>query len=206
MKKNDTIKRVKFIARQTKGYAKMVGRLINDVMHPAIKSKEEVLEKLTTTPSVEDIVKIFNELHNKVVPSLEMGVDYKVYNQENKYGHSIIYFFDNENDELPEDELSKVWDILNNEKEAHISDLVLVINTYAGPQYFIWLAEGKNGSGDFVDDDMKLVVRFLDRLKENGVAWRSVTSLNNDIPDDLSDWIITFTFKDLEKDGEVEQQ
>ena len=114
MKKNDTIKRVKFIAKQTKGYAKMVGRLINDVMHPAIKSKEEVLEKLTTTPSVEDIVKIFNELHNKVVPSLEMGVDYKVYNQENKYGHSIIYFFDNENDELPEDELSKVWDILNN--------------------------------------------------------------------------------------------
>ena len=46
----------------------------------------------------------------------------------------------------------------------------------------------------------------MDRLKENGVAWRSVTSLNNDIPDDLSDWIITFTIKDLEKNGEVEQQ
>lgn len=204
MKKNDTIKRIKFIASQTNGYAKMVGRLIKDVMCPAIKSKEEVVEMLSTTASAEDFMKILNALHNKVLPTIEEGVDYKTYYQENKYGHKVVYFIDNETDELPEDDLNNIFNILNNENKAHISDLILAINTQNGIQYFLGVFEGKNGSGDFVDDDMKAVIGFLDRLKENGVTWRSVTSLNNDIADDLSDWIITFTFYELE-DGKTKQ-
>lgn len=204
MKKNDTIKRIKFIAKQTGGYVKMVGRLISDVMNPAIKSKEEVLEILSTTASAEDFMKILNALHNKVLPTIEEGVDYKTYYQENKYGHKVVYFIDDETDELPEDDLNNIFSILNNENKVHISDLILAINTPNGIQYFLGMFEGKNGSGDFVDDDMKTVVGFLDRLKENGVTWRSVTSLNNDIADDLSDWVITFTFYELE-DDKVEQ-
>lgn len=204
MKKNDTIKRIKFIASQTNGYAKMVGRLIKDVMCPAIKSKEEVVEMLSTTASAEDFMKILNALHNKVLPTIEEGVDYKTYYQENKYGHRVVYFIDNETDELPEEDLNNIFNILNNENKAHISDLILAINTPNGIQYFLGVFEGKNGSGDFVDDDMKTVIDFLDRLKENGVTWRSVTSLNNDIADDLSDWIITFTFYELE-DGKTKQ-
>lgn len=204
MKKNDTIKRIKFIASQTNGYAKMVGRLIKDVMCPAIKSKEEAVEMLSTTASAEDFMKILNALHNKVLPTIEEGVDYKTYYQENKYGHRVVYFIDNETDELPEEDLNNIFNILNNENKAHISDLILAINTPNGIQYFLGVFEGKNGSGDFVDDDMKTVIDFLDRLKENGVTWRSVTSLNNDIADDLSDWIITFTFYELE-DGKTKQ-
>lgn len=204
MKKNDTIKRIKFIASQTNGYAKMVGRLIKDVMCPAIKSKEEAVEMLSTTASAEDFMKILNALHNKVLPTIEEGVDYKTYYQENKYGHKVVYFIDNETDELPEDDLNNIFNILNNENKAHISDIILAINTPNGIQYFLGVFEGKNGSGDFVDDDMKAVIGFLDRLKENGVTWRSVTSLNNDIADDLSDWIITFTFYELE-DGKTKQ-
>lgn len=204
MKKNDTIKRIKFIASQTNGYAKMVGRLIKDVMCPAIKSKEEAVEMLSTTASAEDFMKILNALHNKVLPTIEEGVDYKTYYQENKYGHRVVYFIDNETDELPEEDLNNIFNILNNENKAHISDIILAINTPNGIQYFLGAFEGKNGSGDFVDDDMKAVIGFLDRLKENGVTWRSVTSLNNDIADDLSDWIITFTFYELE-DGKTKQ-
>lgn len=202
MKKNDTIKRIKFIVKQTVGYAKMVGRLINDVMNPAIKSKEEVLEMLSTTATAEDFMKILNALHNKVLPTLEEGVDYKTYYQENKYGHKVVYFIDDEADELPNDDLDNIFNILNSENKAHISDLILAINTTNGVQYFLGMFEGKNGKGDFVDDDMKTIVGFLDRLKENGVTWRTVTSLNNDIADDLSDWIITFTFYELE-DGKT---
>ena len=53
--------------------------------------------------------------------------------------------------------------------------------------------EGKNGSGDFVDDDMKNVIKCLDVMKEAGAGWRCVTDVVIDIPDDVSDWAITFT-------------
>jgi hypothetical protein len=60
-------------------------------------------------------------------------------------------------------------------------------------QYFFLINEGKNGSGDFVDDDMKNVVKYLDEMKEAGATWRTITDLVNDIVDDVSTWAITFT-------------
>ena len=113
MKKNDTIKRIKFISTQTKGYMKMVGRMIKDVMNPAIKSKEQVLEMLNTTASVEDFFKILDELHNRVMPSLEADVDYKRYDTSN--GPTIIYFFDDDADCLTKEEIDKVCELFKNE-------------------------------------------------------------------------------------------
>ena len=59
-------------------------------------------------------------------------------------------------------------------------------------QYFMKINQGKNGNGDFVNDDMKSVIRILDALEEKGATWRNVTDLKNDIVDDLSNWVITF--------------
>ena len=70
---------------------------------------------------------------------------------------------------------------------------VFVIRVYGKYQYYFRIHEGKNGSGDFVDDDMKNVVKYLDEMKEAGASWRTITDLANDIVDDVSTWAITFT-------------
>ena len=70
---------------------------------------------------------------------------------------------------------------------------VFAIRNNGHYQYFLLIHEGKNGNGDFVDDDMKNVVKYLDAMKEAGATWRCVTDVSIDIPDDVSTWAITFT-------------
>ena len=63
------------------------------------------------------------------------------------------------------------------------------------PQYFATICLGKNGSGDFIKDDLTEFKGICEKLKTKYYAsWVSMTDAWRDICDDISYWGVTFTF------------
>lgn len=60
-------------------------------------------------------------------------------------------------------------------------------------QYFGIVNLGKNGPGDFVEDDLKEFERICELLKTKYKAtWIDMPEATRDICDDVSSWVITF--------------
>jgi len=172
------------------------GKFLKDtgeVLKNRIDTAEEACNLLRTSASVKDIIEIENSIKgcyfgngkiNSYMPS-----DEYVLNDE--YGFKLYYFNGKKNDFINDEELLKVSKVINSIENKPKN--IFVIRAYGKYQYYFKIHEGKNGSGDFVDDDMKNVVKYLDAMKKAGATWRTITDLQNDIVDDVSDWAITFT-------------
>lgn len=72
-------------------------------------------------------------------------------------------------------------------------DIIACPNISGETQYFTIIHLGKNGHGDFVNDDLTDITRELLKLKLRGISWISMTNAERDILDDISYWGITFT-------------
>lgn len=172
------------------------GKFLKDtgeVFKNRIDTAEEASNLLRASASVKDIIEIENSIKgcyfgngkvNSYMPSDE-------YTLNDDYGFKLYYFNGKKNDFIKDEELLKVSKVINSIENK--PKFVFVIRAYGKYQYYFRIHEGKNGSGDFVDDDMKNVVKYLDAMKESGTTWRTITDLKNDIADDVSDWVITFT-------------
>lgn len=161
---------------------------IAEVFKRRIKTADEVINLLRTSASVEDLYAIQDAL--LTVKGTLPSKEYVSY--DSAFG-KIIQFKHNKNklDILSDEETLKVFKVVNAIK-AKKSDIYCITNRNSEHQYFIMVHEGKNGNGDFVDDDMKNVVKYLDKLSANGATWRTVTDMVNDILDDVSVWVLTF--------------
>lgn len=164
-----------------------------DVFKNRIDTAEEAKNLLRTSAKIKDIIEIENSISgcyfgngkvNSYMPSDE-------YILNDDYGFKLYYFNGAKADFISDEELLKVSKIVNSIKNK--PKVVFAIRVNGKYQYYFRIHEGKNGSGDFVDDDMKNVVKYLDAMKESGATWRTITDLKNDIVDDVSDWAITFT-------------
>lgn len=172
------------------------GKFLKDtgeVFKNRIDTAEEASNLLRSSASVKDIIEIENSIKgcyfrngkvNSYMPSEEYALN-------DDYGFKLYYFNGKKNDFIKDEELLKVSKVVNSIENKPKN--VFVIRAYGKYQYYFRIHEGKNGSGDFVDDDMKNVVKYLDAMKESGATWRTITNLQNDIADDVSDWVITFT-------------
>ena len=58
------------------------------------------------------------------------------------------------------------------------------------------ISRGRNGDGDFVTVDMMEIKDIVTKIRECGAASAQVLDVFVDCADDVSDWIITFTFDD----------
>ena len=92
---------------------------------------------------------------------------------------------------MSDEQVLKVSNVINSIDNKPLK--VFAIKGVYKYQFYFRIHEGKNGSGDFVDDDMKNIVKYLDQMRDAGATWRTITDLSNDIVDDVSDWVITFT-------------
>lgn len=76
---------------------------------------------------------------------------------------------------------------------SNCGDIIACPNINGETQYFTIIRLGKNGHGDFVNDDLTDITRELLKLKLRGISWISMTNAERDILDDISYWGITFT-------------
>ena len=69
-------------------------------------------------------------------------------------------------------------------------------NGHLDSVYYFTISRGRNGSGDFVNVDMKEIADIISIMRENGATNATPIDVFIDCPDDLSDWVIAFTIDD----------
>ncbi len=194
--KSTLFDKVKYIAERLFFHGKKFIKDTSEVLKNRIDTAEEAKELLRTTASVKDLLEITHSINgcrfsNGKLCAYMPSSEYTLYDD---YGYKLYYFNGAKNDFINDEELLKVSKVINslseNGKEVKT---VFALRNGGYYQYFFHIREGKNGSGDFVDDDLKNVVKYLDSMKEAGATWRTITDLENDIVDDISSWVITFT-------------
>lgn len=185
------LKKTKAISRIFKAHIKDLKRELKEITKKRIKTAEEAKKRLRESASVMDMYDIFDSLRAESFGmSKSEYTEYPSYDKNKKI--KVIQFNGQKADFIADEELLKVFDSVEGVDNIVYDTIFCITNRIGDRQYFALLNEGSNGWGDFVDDDMKDVIRILDNLKEKGAAWRSVTDLSNDIPDDLSSWVITW--------------
>jgi len=196
--KKTLFNKVKYIAESFAFYGKRFLKDVRNFMSPSLYDADGVKELLRSTASVNDMFSIDTalrgvysfdgKLHNVMNSS-----EYRRYDDAVNF-NEIIYFNGEKATTLNDNELEKAFKVLNTVSDMTGKKMTAYCIVNNGKhQYYVYIHEGKNGCGDFVDDDMKSVVKYLDAMKEAGATWRTVTDFINDIVDDTSNWVITFT-------------
>ena len=191
---NSIFERLKYLLKRLLFHGKKFVKDVDETFKERINTAEKAKNLLRTRASVKDLYAISDSLEIKKltdnIPGSYMPTsEYTLYDD---YGFKLYYFNGEKNDFLSDEELLKVSKVINSYGKNKPKK-VFAMRVYYKYQFYFLINEGKNGSGDFVDDDMKNVVKYLDAMKEAGATWRTVTDLNNDIVDDVSTWAITFT-------------
>ena len=191
---NSLIEKLKYLLKRLLFHGKKFVKDVDETFKERINTAEKAKNLLRTRASVKDLYAISDSLEIKKltdnIPGSYMPTsEYTLYDD---YGFKLYYFNGEKNDFLSDEELLKVSKVINSYGKNK-PNKVFAMRVYYKYQFYFLIKEGKNGSGDFIDDDMKNVVKYLDAMKEAGATWRTVTDLNNDIVDDVSTWAITFT-------------
>jgi hypothetical protein len=190
--KNTLFEKVKYVFERLVFHGRKFVSDTSEVFKNRIDTAEEVKDILKSSAKVTDLIEIekaIKDVHfrngkvNSYMPSNE-------YTLNDDYGFKLYLFNGQKNDFITDEEILKVSKVIN--AMSNKPKVVFAIRVGIKFQYYFRIKEGKNGSGDFVDDDMKNVVKCLDEMKEAGATWRTITDLENDIVDDVSDWAITF--------------
>ena len=197
--KSTLYEKVKYVVERLLFHGKKFVEDTGEVFKSRIDTAAEASELLRTTASIKDLYAIKDAVvgsrfNNGKINTYMSSDEYTLYDD---YGYKLYYFNGEKADFINDEELLKVSKIIGAvnkiKNKARPVNYVYAIRTNGKYQYFFQLDEGKNGSGDFVDDDMKNVIKCLDAMKEAGADWRCVTDVVIDIPDDVSAWVITFT-------------
>lgn len=184
---------VKYIVRRLFFHGQRFISDIDDAFRDKLNTAEEAKDLLRMRASVEDLIKIDKAIDGRRFSGSAPGsympsTEYTLYND---YDFKLYFLNGEKSDFLNDEEVLKVVKIINSLKNK--PGKVFGFRAKFKYQFYFLIHEGKNGSGDFVDDDMKNVVSYLDSMKEAGATWRTITDLKNDIVDDVSSWVITFT-------------
>lgn len=188
-------KTVKYIIDRFIFHGAKFAKDLNEAFKDTINTADKAKELLRTSASVDDLFKIESAIEGKRFSGNAPGsyMPSSEYTSYDGNGFKVIYLNGEKNSFLNDEEFLKVSKIIESldKKPKYIYALTVAYKT----QFYFRVHEGKNGVGDFVDDDMKNVLGYLDKMKEAGATWRTITDMRNDIPDDVSDWVITFTIE-----------
>jgi len=189
-------KKVKYVLSRFSFYGKIFANDVNDYLKYRIRTADEAKRLLRESAKVDDLYTIQSAIHDiyhddgkirTYMPSSEYTL-YDIGSLKTK-----LYFFNGEKEDyLTDEKVLKLYEVVKDLDTVLNPDIYCIRNS-GKYQFYCLIKEGKNGSGDFVDDDMTNVLGYLNKLKESGATWRCVTDVSIDIPDDVSTWVITFT-------------
>ncbi len=191
--KNKIVDNAKYVFGRFLFHGKKFVQDTVEVFKNRIDTAEKAKELLKTTANVKDLLEIEKSITgcHLVDGKLNFYMPSSEYTLYDDYNYKLYYFNGVKNDFINDEELLKVSKVIGS-LNGKIKTVFCIINNGVYQYYFL-LREGKNGNGDFVDDDVKNVVKYLDSMKDAGALWRCVTDVSIDIPDDVSLWAITFT-------------
>ena len=184
---------VKYVLKRFFFHGKKFVMDIDEAFKNNLNTAEEAKDLLKMRASVDDLFKIERAIDGRKFSDNAPGSympssEYTLYDDN---GFKLYYFNGEKGDFLSDEQVLKVSNVINSIDNKPLK--VFAIKGVYKYQFYFRIHEGKNGSGDFVDDDMKNVVKYLDQMRDAGATWRTITDLSNDIVDDVSDWVITFT-------------
>lgn len=184
---------VKYILKRFFFHGKKFVMDIDEAFKNNLNTGEEAKDLLRMRASVDDLFKIERAIDGRKFSDNAPGSympssEYTLYDDN---GFKLYYFNGEKGDFFSDEQVLKVSNIINSIDNKPLK--VFAIKGVYKYQFYFRIHEGKNGSGDFVDDDMKNIVKYLDQMRDAGATWRTITDLSNDIVDDVSDWVITFT-------------
>lgn len=184
---------VKYVLKRFFFHGKKFVKDIDEAFKNNLNTAEEAKDLLRMRASVDDLFKIERAIDGRKFSDNAPGSympssEYTLYDDN---GFKLYYFNGEKGDFLSDEQVLKVSNVINSIDNKPLK--VFAIKGVYKYQFYFRIHEGKNGSGDFVDDDMKNIVKYLDQMRDAGATWRTITDLSNDIVDDVSDWVITFT-------------
>lgn len=191
--KSSFYENVKYIVRRLLFHGQKFINDVDETFKKRVNTAEEAKDLLRKRAGVEDLIEIGKSIDGRKFSDNAPG-SYMPSNEYTLYdgnGFKLYYFNGEKGDFLSDEQVLKVFKVVNSIDNKPTK--VFAINGVHKYQFYFSIHEGKNGSGDFVDDDMKNVVKYLDQMYNAGATWRTITDLHNDIVDDASDWVITFT-------------
>lgn len=193
--KTTLYEKVKYIVERLFFHGSKFVKDAGEVFKNRINTAEEAKELLKTSAKVKDMYEISDAIHGVYcqdgkIKTYMPSDEYTVYDV-GTLPIKLYYFNGQKSDFINDEELIKLYKILK-PVNLKVND-IYCLRAMGKYQFYFLIKEGKNGVGDFVDDDMKNIVDYLDKLKESGATWRCVTDVAIDIPDDVSTWVITFT-------------
>lgn len=191
--KSSFYENVKYIIRRLLFHGKKFINDVDETFKKRVNTAEEAKDLLRTRAKVEDLIEIGKSIDGRKFSDNAPGSympssEYTLYGDN---GFKLYYFNGEKGDFLSDEQVLKVFKVVNSIDNKPTK--VFAIKGAYKYQFYFSIHEGKNGNGDFVDDDMKNVVKYLGQMYNAGATWRTITDLHNDIVDDASDWVITFT-------------
>ena len=159
---------------------------LKEIYNKDIVSDSDAREKLTYDPSVETLFEVEHYVLNKPCKN-SVSKPYELFD--------FAEFDDNVSYAKRNEILTNIFDKLG------LNDVILyriqcsfgtTLDGHLHSEYLFKIGRGRNGSGDFVDVDMKEVTDIIHILRENGATSATVVDVWVDPADDLSDWVIGF--------------
>ena len=139
----------------------------------------------------EDLIKMVNERGN--IMNICNLTSY-VTSHQNEFNfeieNNVLNLADEKIKEAEKQKLINIIDLLKTYTRFFYF-IVRVKNNFGHIQYFVNIHEGKNGNGDFVNDDLTNIYTALIKIKPY-TKWLSFTDVDVDISDDVSTWGVTF--------------
>jgi hypothetical protein len=189
-------KKVKYVLSRVLFYGKVFANDVNDYCRYRIRTAEEAKRLLREGAKVDDMYSIQSAIHDIYhddgkIKTYMSPSEYTLYDI-GAMKTKLYYFNGDKENYITDEKVLKLYDVIKDLDDVLYPD-IYCLNNMGKYQFYCLIKEGKNGSGDFVDDDMTNVLGYLNKLKDNGATWRCVTDVIIDIPDDVSTWVITFT-------------
>lgn len=180
--KNITKEKASEMLREVRGTFKELYRNLKEIYNKEITSDEDVKRMISDNPSVETLFKLNHYTINNI-KGYNMDDDYFLYDTAN---------FDDSDSYAIRDRVLK--NIFN--KLGLTGTIVYRVGFSDGEhlrsEYFFTVSRGRNGSGDFVNVDMKEIADIINIMRDNGATNATPIDVFIDAPDDLSDWVIGF--------------
>ena len=187
-KLNET--KLKKMANAVKDSVFALQRRLKQIYNTEIFTDEDMNDLINENPTV----KTFERLNRHVI------MTYKGYDHKSRYYlYDIANFDDSESYMIRKRVLDELFDALG------LPGTVVYRKADNSPKrccssvYYFTVNRGRNGSGDFVNVDMKEISDIINIMRTHGASTATPLDVFIDVTDDVSDWLIGFKIDEEEQ-------
>lgn len=187
-KLNET--KLKKMANAVKDSIFALKRRLKQIYNTEIFTDKDMNDLINENPTVET----FERLNRHVI------MTYKGYDHKSPYYlYDIANFDDSESYSIRKRVLDKLFEALGLHGTVVYRKTDNLAKRCCSSVYYFTVGRGRNGSGDFVNVDMKEVSDIINIMRTHGATTATPLDVFIDVTDDVSDWLIGFKIDEEEQ-------